>query len=147
VAALLELARFLKTVEPAQGLEVRLVFYVNEELPWFGTDKMGSSVHSKGLAAEGKEVVADAVRSRRWLVQRELRQPTLSVSLQLVLIRRRATSSASSPTLRSRGLMQPRDRRVPARGGVSLGRRRGARIDTGIGWSDQWAYWQFDCLR
>src|SRR5258705_9711743 len=58
VAALLELARLLKTVQPAEGLEMRLVFYVNEELPWFGTEKMGSLVHATGLAREGREVVA-----------------------------------------------------------------------------------------
>src|SRR5256885_6678113 len=58
VAALLELARLLKSVEPAEGLEMRLVFYVNEELPWFGTEKMGSLVHASGLAREKREVVA-----------------------------------------------------------------------------------------
>src|SRR5207244_9893293 len=58
VAALLELARLLKSVEPAEGLEMRLVFYVNEELPWFGTEKMGSLVHASGLAREKRQVVA-----------------------------------------------------------------------------------------
>src|SRR5262249_15814429 len=58
VGALIELARFLKTLEPAPGLEVHLVFYVNEELPWFGTNNMGSYVHAKRLAREGKDVVA-----------------------------------------------------------------------------------------
>ena len=52
VAALIELARFLKTVAPAPSVEIHLVFYVNEELPWFGTDKMGSYVHAKRLAQE-----------------------------------------------------------------------------------------------
>jgi len=58
VAALLELARLLKAVQPDEGLELRLVFYVNEELPWFGTEKMGSLVHASGLAREEREVVA-----------------------------------------------------------------------------------------
>src|SRR5712691_8988120 len=58
VAALLEIARILKFVQPAEGLEIRLVFYVNEELPWFGTEKMGSHVHASGLAREEREVVA-----------------------------------------------------------------------------------------
>src|SRR5258705_881982 len=58
VAALLELARLLKPVQPAEGLEMRLVFYVNEELPWFGTEKMGSLVHASGLAREERQVVA-----------------------------------------------------------------------------------------
>src|SRR5712692_6653307 len=58
VAALLELARLLKSVQPAEGLEMRLVFYVNEELPWFATEKMGSLVHANGLALGEREVVA-----------------------------------------------------------------------------------------
>jgi Zn-dependent M28 family amino/carboxypeptidase len=58
VAALLELARLLKDVRPAAGLELRLVFYVNEESPWFSTEKMGSYVHARGLAQEGREVAA-----------------------------------------------------------------------------------------
>ncbi len=58
VAALLELARVLKSVQPGDGLEIRFVFYVNEELPWFGTERMGSYVHASGLKREGREVVA-----------------------------------------------------------------------------------------
>src|SRR6267142_329184 len=58
VAALLELARLLESVQPAEGLEMRLIFYVNEELPWFGTEKMGSLVHASGLAREERKVVA-----------------------------------------------------------------------------------------
>ena len=34
------------------------MFYVNEELPWFATEHMGSTVHAKGLARDGREVVA-----------------------------------------------------------------------------------------
>jgi len=58
VAALLELARFLKTVQVAEGAEVQLVFYVNEELPWSRTEHMGSHVHAKSLARDGREVAA-----------------------------------------------------------------------------------------
>ncbi len=41
VAALLELARALKGYQPKRHL-LRLVFFVNEEMPHFGTDTMGS---------------------------------------------------------------------------------------------------------
>src|SRR5262245_2138366 len=46
VAALLELARFLKSLRLDNGVEVELVFYVNEELPWSRTEHMGSYVHA-----------------------------------------------------------------------------------------------------
>jgi peptidase M28-like protein len=142
VAALLELARLLKTVEPAEGLEVRLVFYVNEELPWFSTDKMGSYVHSKRLAREGKEVVAmlsletigwysESFDSQRYPFPFSLFYPSKGDFIAFVA------------NLRSRSLMHRvigtfrRTAAFPSEG-VSA-----PESIPGIGWSDQWAYWQF----
>jgi Zn-dependent M28 family amino/carboxypeptidase len=142
VAALIELARFLKTVEPAQGLEVRLVFYVNEELPWFSTDKMGSTVHSKGLASEGREVLAmlsletigwysENFDSQRYPFPFSLFYPSKGNFVGFVA------------NLRSRGLMH----RVVGsfRRAVAFPSEGVAAPESipGIGWSDQWAYWQF----
>src|SRR5882672_2245360 len=142
VAALLELARFLKTVQPAQGLEVRLVFYVNEELPWFATDKMGSYVHSRGLANEGKEVLAmlsletigwysENFDSQRYPFPFSLFYPSKGNFVGFVA------------NLRSRSLMH----RVIGtfRKSVAFPSEGVAAPESipGIGWSDQWAYWQF----
>jgi len=142
VAALIELARFLKTVQPAQGLEVRLVFYVNEELPWFGTDKMGSYVHSKGLASEGKEVVAmlsletigwysENFDSQRYPFPFSLFYPSKGNFIGFVanlrsrsLMHRVVGSFRHSVAFPSEGVAAPES--IP-----------------GIGWSDQWAYWKF----
>jgi Zn-dependent M28 family amino/carboxypeptidase len=52
VAGLLELARLLRGQALRQGVE--LVFYTNEEPPFFRTPYMGSAVHAKSLAARGK---------------------------------------------------------------------------------------------
>jgi hypothetical protein len=57
-AALVELARLLRGVRPPPGIELRLVLYVNEEMPWFGTEQMGSRVHADRLAREGRQVLA-----------------------------------------------------------------------------------------
>jgi len=142
VAALIELARFLKTLEPAQGIEVRLVFYVNEELPWFGTGKMGSTVHAKGLASEGREVVAmlsletigwysESFDSQRYPFPFSLFYPSKGNFIGFVA------------NLRSRGLMH----RVVGsfRRAVAFPSEGVAAPESipGIGWSDQWAYWQF----
>ena len=61
-AAVLELARLLKTVQPAAGTEVRFVFFVNEEPPFFLSEEMGSMQHAaalkrQGLAVEGALVL------------------------------------------------------------------------------------------
>ena len=44
-AAVLELARLLHTMRPSAGTEVRFVFFVNEEAPWFMGEEMGGMVH------------------------------------------------------------------------------------------------------
>src|SRR5260370_38985334 len=48
VAALLGLARLLKSVQPAGGLGVRLGVYVNEELPWVAAEEKGGLGHATG---------------------------------------------------------------------------------------------------
>lgn len=50
VAALLELARLLRDHEPSRHV-LRLVFFVNEEPPSFGTEMMGSMQFARMLAA------------------------------------------------------------------------------------------------
>jgi Zn-dependent M28 family amino/carboxypeptidase len=142
VAALLELARFLRTIEPAQGLEVRLVFYVNEELPWFATDNMGSWVHASGLAKDGKDVVAmlsletigwysENFDSQRYPFPFSLFYPSKGNFVGFVA------------NLRSRGLMH----RVVGtfRRAVAFPSEGVAAPESipGIGWSDQWAYWKY----
>jgi Zn-dependent M28 family amino/carboxypeptidase len=142
VAALIELARVLKTVEPAPGLEVRLVFYVNEELPWFSTDKMGSFVHAMRLAKEGKEVVAmlsletlgwysESFDSQRYPFPFSLFYPSKGNFVGFVanlgsrsLMHRAVATFRKSVAFPSEGVAAPES--IP-----------------GIGWSDQWAYWQF----
>jgi len=42
-AAVLELSRLLKDMRPSQGTEVRFVFFVNEEQPWFKGEEIGST--------------------------------------------------------------------------------------------------------
>jgi hypothetical protein len=142
VAALLELARLLKSVQPAEGLEMRLVFYVNEELPWFGTEKMGSLVHASGLAREERQVVAmlsletigwysDAPGSQRYPFPFNLLYPSTGDFIGFV----------ANP--RSRRLLHRviasfrRHTAFPSEGGVGL------ESIAGVSWSDQWAYWKF----
>ena len=57
-AAVLELARLLRGFRPANGVELQLVLYVNEEEPYARTEHMGSVVHAGSLAEAGAEVAA-----------------------------------------------------------------------------------------
>lgn len=55
-AAVLELARLLKSMRPSQGTEVKFVFFVNEEPPWFRGEEMGSVRHARQLHEDGHKV-------------------------------------------------------------------------------------------
>lgn len=55
-AAVLELARLLKTMQPSRGTEVKFVFFVNEEPPWFMGEEMGSMQHARELRKHGQNV-------------------------------------------------------------------------------------------
>lgn len=53
-AGLLELARLLRSQELQRPLV--LIAYANEEPPFFGSDAMGSAVHAKSLAEDGRRI-------------------------------------------------------------------------------------------
>jgi hypothetical protein len=66
-AAVLELARLLRQVQPARGTEVKFVFFVNEELPRFvGTQPRGAdrahALRRAGPKVDGKPIVTAAGR-------------------------------------------------------------------------------------
>ena len=59
-AAVLELARLLKTMQPSRGTEVKFVFFVNEETPSQSANAMGEEVgsmqHARDLKKNGHNV-------------------------------------------------------------------------------------------
>jgi hypothetical protein len=55
-AAVLELARLLKGMHPSQGTELKFVFFVNEEPPWFMGADMGSMRHASALRRDNQNV-------------------------------------------------------------------------------------------
>ncbi|NNG22572.1 M28 family peptidase [Telluria aromaticivorans] len=55
-AAVLELARLLKAMQPSRGTEVKFVFFVNEEPRWFMGEEMGSMQHARELKLAGQKV-------------------------------------------------------------------------------------------
>lgn len=54
-AALLELARMLADLRGKAKARIRLVFFANEEPPFFKTERMGSLVYARALAAKGQK--------------------------------------------------------------------------------------------
>ena len=141
VAALIELALAFKQVRPGEGFEIRFVFYVNEELPWFGTDKMGSNLHAASLAREGRQVVAmlsletigwysSAPASQHYPFPFNLLYPSTADFIGFV-----ANPRSRALVRRIVGAFR-RHAAFPSEGAV------GPESIRGIGWSDQWSYWQ-----
>lgn len=57
-AAVLELARMLKGIRLSAGTELKFVFFVNEEPPYFMSEGMGSWQHARDLRERGQPVEA-----------------------------------------------------------------------------------------
>ena len=56
-AAVIELARSLANLRGRSSLRIRLVLFVNEEPPYFRTERMGSLVYARALKRSGEPVV------------------------------------------------------------------------------------------
>jgi len=139
VAALLELARLLKSSHPART--IRFVAFVNEEPPWFQTEDMGSLVYAEQAHKLKENLVA-------------------AVSLETIGMYSDAEGSQQYPQgfkslypsrgnfitfigdLSSHGLVRDAVRsfraavQFPSEGSSAPG------AIPGIGWSDHWSFWQ-----
>ena len=141
VAAMLAIARALAAEKYAPARTVRFVAFVNEEPPYFWNAEMGSLVYAKACKARGDAVVAmlsletlgyyrDAPGSQKY-------PPIVSWFYP-----DRADFVAFVGNLGSRGLVH--DAVKTFRGAVAFP-SEGAALPsfvTGVGWSDQWSFWQ-----
>src|SRR5262249_61262635 len=57
-AAVIELARLLGDLKASTPRRIRLVLFVNEEMPYFRTQEMGSLQYAAALAARKEQVLA-----------------------------------------------------------------------------------------
>jgi Zn-dependent M28 family amino/carboxypeptidase len=139
IAALLELARLLKTAHPART--IRFVAFVNEEPPYFQTANMGSWVYAKQLHSRHENVVAaisletvgmysDADGSQHYPEGFSLFYPSKGNFIGFVgnissrsLVREMVRSFRQTTAFPSEGVAAPQ----------WIG---------GVGWSDHWSFWQ-----
>jgi hypothetical protein len=140
VAAMLALAR--RFAGKPIGQTLRFVAFVNEEPPYFQTEEMGSFVYARGCKARGDQISA-------------------MISLETIGYFSDAPHSQTYPSL-GIGAFYPNTgnfigfvgnvrSRVLLRRALSLFRQEaklpseGAALPSfisGVGWSDQWAFWQ-----
>ncbi|HSO30865.1 MAG TPA: M20/M25/M40 family metallo-hydrolase [Labilithrix sp.] len=141
VAALLAIARAVTQARLAPARTLRFVAFVNEEPPYFWNAEMGSLVYAKACKARGDDVVAmlsletlgyyrDAPGSQKY-------PPIVSWFYP-----DRGDFVAFVGNLGSRGLVHDAIRTFR---GAAAFPSEGAALPsfvTGVGWSDQWSFWQ-----
>jgi len=139
VALLLELARDLKDLKLEQ--EIRLVFFVNEEPPYFKTPLMGSKVYAENLRQESKEVscmisletlgyYSDQKGSQRYPAPLNLFYPSTGNFVAVV------GNLRSASTIRKTVSIMRQQSIMPVQGGAF------PEFLPGISWSDHWSFWQ-----
>jgi hypothetical protein len=138
-AAVIELARLLRDLDGRTAKRIRLVLFVNEEPPWFGTEAMGSLRYARALAERNEKVVAMFSLETIGYFSSEAGSQHYPAPFG-VMFPDRADFVAFVGMLGSRPLVHQSMRSFrahtafPTVGGVAPGFIRG------IGWSDHWAF-------
>jgi hypothetical protein len=139
VAALIELARAWKAWKPRYTH--RLVFFVNEEPPYFATAAMGSRVYADALLERGERIAAmfsletigyysDAAGSQRYPFPLGFFYPGQGNFLAFVSnLGSRALLHAAIGAWRNEAKFPSEGVAAPA-------------IVPGVDWSDQWSFWR-----
>jgi Zn-dependent M28 family amino/carboxypeptidase len=140
VAAVIELARAFAGKSAKRT--IRFVAFANEEPPHFATPEMGSFRYAQRCKDRGEKIVGmlsletigyftDAPRSQQYPAMLDLLYPSVGNFIAFV-------SNFQSRALVRRTVSQFRKQsKVPAESGAL------PEMIDGVGWSDQWAFWQF----
>ncbi|MDB5711070.1 MAG: hypothetical protein JWL96_3140 [Sphingomonas bacterium] len=141
VAALLELARAMSRLDRRAMMRFRMVFFVNEEPPYFQTHKMGSYVYATHLAQTGEPVAGmlaletigyynDRPHSQRYPFPLDLLYPDKGNFIALV-----GMTSSRGFVRKATGAFRE-TAHFPSVGGSAPG------FLQGIDWSDHWSFAQ-----
>ncbi len=141
VAALLELARLLKGWQPRHTY--RLVFFVNEEPPFFQTRVMGSRIYADELLARGERIAA--MFSLETIGYYSEREGSQRFPFPLgFFYPHRGEFLAFVANLASRSLLHEAigafraEARFPSEGVAAPA------LIPGVDWSDQWSFWRHE---
>lgn len=143
VAALIELARALKPFDGKLSSRVRLIWFANEEPPYFQREAMGSLVAARSIAASHEHVIgmialetigyfSDRPNSQHYPFPLSLRYPDRGNFIAFV-------GMTSSRGFVRRSIRAFRlSARIPSVGGVAPS------FVQGMDWSDHWSFEQQD---
>jgi Zn-dependent M28 family amino/carboxypeptidase len=139
VAGVLELARLMRQMRLRRT--VRFVFFVNEEPPYFQSEKMGSRVYAHQLRQAGVPVSAMLSIETIGFYSNQPKSQNYPPVLNL-FYPSRGNFIAFVGNTESRGLVRKsvnafrKSTRFPSQGIAAPANW------PGIGWSDQWSFWQ-----
>jgi Zn-dependent M28 family amino/carboxypeptidase len=139
VAALLELARVSRDLRPSRN--IRFVFFVNEEPPYFQTDAMGSVVYARRCHERKENIVAmfsletmgyysDEPNSQQYPTELAALYPHTGNFIAF------ASNVRSTPLLRHTAEVFSKSTTLPVEGGAA------PESIPGVGWSDHWSFWK-----
>ena len=142
VAALLALAKRMAKPDKPYKRSLRFVAFVNEEPPFFQTDRMGSLVYAKRCKERGEIIPAmisletigcysDEKGSQRYPAPFSLFYPSEGNFIGFV-----GNNESADLVRRIIGKFR-NDVRFPSEGAALLGSIEG------VGWSDHWSFWQY----
>ncbi len=140
IALLLETARTLAGSAPERT--IRFVAFVNEEPPFFKTDKMGSRVFAEGLKREQANIVGMfSLETVGYYDERPNSQEFPLPLLRLFYPTRGnfiafVSNFASRPFLHRSLEIFRQQANIPSEGIAAPGKV------TGVDWSDHWSFWQ-----
>ena len=141
VASMLAIARALAASHHAPARTIRFVAFVNEEPPYFWNAEMGSLVYAKACKARGDAIVAMLSLETLGYYRDEpgsQKYPPIVSSFYPD----RGDFVAFVGNLGSRGVVHDAIRTFR---GAEAFPSEGATLPsfvTGVGWSDQWSFWQ-----
>jgi acetylornithine deacetylase/succinyl-diaminopimelate desuccinylase-like protein len=142
VAGLLEVARLL--AGRAAPLTVRFVAFVNEEPPWFQTERMGSLVYARAAKERGDDLAGMISLETIGYYSDEPGSQSYPFPFSL-FYPRTGNFIAVVGNVSSRGLVRRcvgafrEHARFPCEGAAVPG------WIPGIGWSDHWSFWKVGC--
>jgi len=139
VAAMLEMARMMQNDTPART--IRFVAFVNEEPPFFHTEQMGSLVYARRCKERGEKIVgmisvetigcySDEKGSQNYPFPFSLFYPSRGNFIAFV------ANNASRKWLNACIGTFREQTQFPSEGAAM------PENVTGVGWSDQWSFWQ-----
>lgn len=140
VAALLALARRFAGTHNAKTL--RFVAFVNEEPPYFQTPEMGSYVYASRCHARDDQITAMISLETIGYYSHESGSQRYPVNALSLLYPRTGNFIGFVGNFASRSLLRKviaefrRQAQIPSEGGALPS------IVPGVGWSDQWSFWQ-----